>query len=147
MKHNYFGKKLNRDVKERRALFKNLIKSLIEKEKIKTTVTKAFSVKNIIEKMISLAKKNTASANRLLASLVSDKKNIDKVKKDLSLRFSKKTGGFIRIRKVGKRSGDNSEEAVIEWTVIPEVKEKKSAEKIKPEKSLIKEKKPKEEKK
>lgn len=129
MRHQVFGKKLNRDIKERKALFRSLIHALIKHGKIKTTVAKAKAVRSIAEKLVTHAKENTTSAVYKVASFLNRKESIDKLVKDIAPRFKNKLGGYLRIIRVGKRPGDNAEEAILEWSV-KKVEEKKIEQKL-----------------
>jgi len=114
MKKNVFGRKLKRDVNERKALFKNLLTSLVLEERIQTSVAKAKAIKGAADKLVTKAKKGGQVAYRSLEAEV----NHDAVVKlidDLAPRFTGRNGGYTRIIKVGKRIADNSPEAMIEW--------------------------------
>lgn len=137
MRHRCFGRKLNRDVKERKALFRSLVIALIEKDKIRTTLPKAKAIQGLVEKLVTKAKEGTDAATRKLTSFLTKKEVIDKLTGEIMPRFKDKVGGYVRIRKLGKRFGDGTEEALLEWTVAqekkkPEIKAaKKQAEKSK----------------
>lgn len=114
MKKNVFGRKLKRDSNERKALFKNLLTSLVLEERIKTSIAKAKAIKSAADKLITKAKKGGTVAYRALEAEV----NHDAVVKlidDLAPRFAQRAGGYTRIIKVGNRVSDNSPEAIIEW--------------------------------
>ncbi len=137
MRHQVFGRKLNRDVKERKALFKSLLNALITHGKIKTTFAKAKAVQRLAEKLVTHAKENSSSTLRQIASFINSKDSIDKLLKDIAPRFTKRMGGYVRMIKVGKRAGDSTEEVILEWTegekkiavVKKEEKEEKSKKK------------------
>jgi large subunit ribosomal protein L17 len=101
MRHGMANKKLNRTSEHRKALLKNMLNSLIKYEQIKTTLPKAKFLKPQADKIITLGKKDTKSAN--------------KVKKMLSKRYEKRKGGYTRIIKAGFRYGDNAPMAIIEF--------------------------------
>lgn len=117
MRHKNFGRKLNRDVKERKALFRSLIRSLILYGKIKTTIAKGKAIKRIVDKLVMRAKDNSITAARQVASFLTQKELIEKLTKDIAPRFQDRIGGFLRMYRAGKRVGDNTEEVVLEWTV------------------------------
>jgi large subunit ribosomal protein L17 len=108
MRHRHQGKKLNRDSSHRQALFKNLIKSLVAKEEIKTTESKAKVVRKIFEKLITRGKEQSLSARRLIHAFLQDKKAVGKLVDRLSPLFKGRKGGFTRIVRLGQRRGDNA---------------------------------------
>ena len=109
------NKKLNRTSEHRKALLKNMLNSLIKYEQIKTTLPKAKFLKPQADKLITLGKKNTLHNTKMLVSQLQDIKSANKVKKTLSKRYEKRSGGYTRIVKAGYRYGDNSPMAVIEF--------------------------------
>ena len=109
------NKKLNRTSEHRKALLKNMLNSLIKYEQIKTTLPKAKFLKPQADKIITLGKKNTLQTSKLLASKLQDSKSANKVKKTLSKRYEKRSGGYTRIIKAGFRYGDNAPMAIIEF--------------------------------
>ena len=115
MKHGFANKKLNRTSEHRKALLKNMLNSLIKYEQIKTTLPKAKFLKPQADKIITLGKKDDLHTTKMLVSKLQDIKSADKVKKKLSKRYKKRTGGYTRIIKAGFRYGDNAPMAVIEF--------------------------------
>ena len=115
MKHGLANKKLNRTSEHRKALIKNMLNSLIKYEQIKTTLPKAKFLKPQAEKIITLGKKESLQTSKILVSKLQDKKSADKVKKTLSKRYEKRSGGYTRIIKAGFRYGDNAPMAIIEF--------------------------------
>ena len=115
MRHGINGRKLNRTSSHRKALFKNLSNSLILNEQIKTTVFKAKDLRPIIEKIITIGKKDDIHSKRQLFSILRDQKSVTKVCNILSKRFLKRPGGYTRIVKAGYRYGDASPMAIIEF--------------------------------
>ena len=133
MRKQVFGRKFKRDANERKALLKGLMNDLVLKESIKTTEEKAKAIKGQVEKLVTKAKVKGAAAHSLLQPYLSPKA-VEKVLKDLSVRFADRPGGYTRIIKLGNRFSDNARVALIEWV------EKNSAvvaavESAKPEKS------------
>lgn len=123
MKKKVFGRQFKRDTNERKALFKGLMESLVMHESIQTTEEKAKAIKGQVEKLITLAKKRGNEAKRFLqAYLTADA--AEKVIKDLSPRFAKRSGGYTRIIKMGKRFSDDAKMAVIEWVEKKELEVK-----------------------
>ena len=109
------NKKLNRTSEHRKALLKNMLNSLIKYEQIKTTLPKAKFLKPQADKIITLGKKNTLQTTKMLVSQLQDIKTANKVKKTLSKRYEKRSGGYTRIVKAGFRYGDNAPMAIIEF--------------------------------
>ena len=109
------NKKLNRTSEHRKALLKNMLNSLIKYEQIKTTLPKAKSLRPQAEKIITLGKKDSLHNTKNLVSQLQDIKSANKVKKTLSKRYEKRSGGYTRIIKAGFRYGDNAPMAIIEF--------------------------------
>ena len=115
MRHGMANKKLNRNSEHRKALLKNMLNSLIKYEQIKTTLPKAKFLKPQADKIITLGKKDTLHNTKTLISKLQDVMSANKVKKTLSKRYEKRTGGYTRIIKAGFRYGDKAPMAVIEF--------------------------------
>ena len=115
MRHGMANKKLNRTSEHRKALLKNMLNSLIKYEQIKTTLPKAKFLKPQAEKIITLGKKDTLQTTKLLVSKLQSSQSANKVKKTLSKRYEKRSGGYTRIIKAGFRYGDNAPMAIIEF--------------------------------
>ena len=109
------NKKLNRTSEHRKALLKNMLNSLIKYEQIKTTLPKAKFLRPQAEKIITLGKKDSLHNTKILVSQLQDIKSTNKVKKTLSKRYEKRSGGYTRIIKAGFRYGDNAPMAIIEF--------------------------------
>ena len=109
------NKKLNRTSEHRKSLLKNMLISLIKYEQIKTTLPKAKFLRPQAEKIITLGKKDTLHTTKILVSKLQDIKSANKVKKTLSKRYEKRSGGYTRIIKAGFRYGDNAPMAIIEF--------------------------------
>ena len=109
------NKKLNRTSEHRKALLKNMLNSLIKYEQIKTTLPKAKFLKPQADKIITLGKKNNLHNTKILISQLQDTISANKVKKTLSKRYVKRSGGYTRIIKAGFRYGDNAPMAIIEF--------------------------------
>ena len=123
MRHRNAGWKLGRNTSHRRALLRNLVTALMERERITTTVTKAKAMRPWAEKMISLGKAETLHARRQAAAFLQTPASVKKVFDSLSARFSDRTGGYLRITRLGFRKGDGAEMALVEL-VGSELKEK-----------------------
>ena len=129
------NKKLNRTSEHRKALLKNMLNSLIKYEQIKTTLPKAKFLKPQADKIITLGKKNNLHNTKILISQLQDTISANKVKKTLSKRYEKRSGGYTRIIKAGFRYGDNAPMAVIEF--VDRDIEAKKVDKKKTEKSKV----------
>ena len=90
MRHKISNRKLNRTSEHRKALFKNMLNSLIKYEQITTTLPKAKELKPKIDKVITLGKKNNLQSKKSLFSELQSKSSVDKLIKTLSLRYEKK---------------------------------------------------------
>jgi large subunit ribosomal protein L17 len=114
MKHRVAGRRLDRTTEHRTAMFRNMVTSLIEHERITTTTPKAKELKRIADKVITLAKKGGTHARRLAFKDVRDPAALAKLFDTLGPRFMARPGGYTRIIRVANRVGDNAEMAVIE---------------------------------
>src|SRR5882724_5302791 len=139
MKKHVFGRQLKRDANERKALFKNLLTSLVVHERITTTDAKAKAIKGAADKLITKAKKVSSSDNNAYRSLEAyvNHNAVVKLLNDLGPRFVSRQGGYTRIIKVGRRVADNAPQVILEWTekstkvavINPEAKAAKKSEK------------------
>ena len=114
MKHRIGGYKLKRNVSSRRALLRNLVTSVIENERIVTTVPKAKAAKPLVEKMITLAKRDSLHARRQAASFLQTPASVKKLFDKLGTRFGQRDGGYTRVIRLGWRKGDGAEQAMLE---------------------------------
>ena len=135
MRHKFAYRKLNRTSEHRKALFKNMLNSLIKYEQITTTLPKAKELKPQIDKAITLGKKNNLQSKKNLFSELQNKSSVDKLSKALSQRYEKRKGGYSRVIRSGFRYGDNAPMAIIEL-VDRDIQAKKIDIKKKPEKDL-----------
>jgi large subunit ribosomal protein L17 len=119
MKKHVFGRQLKRDANERKALFKNLLTSLIIEERITTTEAKAKAIRSAADKLITKAKKGGPDAYRNLAPDVRYDA-VEKLIKTIAPRFADRQGGYTRIIRVGNRVADNAPQVVMEWVVRAE---------------------------
>lgn len=125
MKKKVFGRKLQRDTNERKALFKGLINDLVLKESIQTTLEKAKAIRSQVEKLITKAKRKGTLSTRLLQPYLSENA-YKKVLEDLAIRFASRPGGYVRIIKLGSRFSDNASMAVIELVEKKEMTQPKT---------------------
>ena len=115
MRHGFARRKLNMTSSHRKAMFRSMACSLLEHEQIKTTLPKAKELRPIVEKLITLAKKGSLHARRMLISRLQNNAVVSKLFDDLGVRFSERNGGYIRIIKAGFRYGDAAPMAIIEF--------------------------------
>ena len=114
MRHGLGYRKLNKTSEHRKALFKNMLNSLIKYEQIVTTLPKAKELKPQIDKVITLGKKSDLSKKKHLFSKLQDQKSVKKVFETFSKRYANRKGGYSRVLKAGFRTGDDAPMAVIE---------------------------------
>ena len=114
MRHRVSGKKLRRNMAHRRALLRNLVTSLLEKERVRTTLAKAKATRPLAEKMITLSKKDTLHTRRQALRFIFKKDIVKKLFDEIGPRFSERPGGYTRIVKLSPRAGDGAEMAMIE---------------------------------
>ena len=114
MRHKFGYRKLNRTSEHRKALFKNMLNSLIKYEQIITTLPKAKELKPKIDKVITLGKRNNLISKKSLFDELQSKLSVDKLSKILSQRYEKRKGGYSRVVRAGYRYGDDAPMAVIE---------------------------------
>jgi large subunit ribosomal protein L17 len=131
MRHNMAHRKLGRTSEHRRALFRNQLRSLIEHERIITTLPKAKELRPIAEKIITLGRQaSSLHARRLVGRMVSDRDMIKRLFTSIGPRFVTRPGGYTRIVKIGPRRGDGAELAILELVdyKLPEAKAKATPE-------------------
>ena len=114
MRHNKAGRRLGRTTSHRTAMFRNMVTSFLQNERITTTDAKAKELRPIAEKMITLGKKGDLNAIRQAASFIRDKKVVTKLFAVIAPRYKEREGGYTRIIKIGQRFGDAAPQSVIE---------------------------------
>jgi large subunit ribosomal protein L17 len=114
MRHRVGGFKLKRDAGARKSLLRGLVTSIIEHERVITTVPKAKAVKPLVERMITLGKRDNLHARRQAASFLETPASVKKLFDTLGARFGQRNGGYARIVRIGPRKGDGAEQAMIE---------------------------------
>ncbi|MDO4772380.1 MAG: 50S ribosomal protein L17 [Bacillota bacterium] len=107
-------RKLSRSSSHRSLMFRNLVISLIEHERIETTVTRAKEARKFADKMISLGKRGDLHARRQAESFLCNKTACKKLFDEIAPRYKERNGGYTRIVKIGPRKGDAAEMAVFE---------------------------------
>jgi large subunit ribosomal protein L17 len=114
MRHKISGRRLKRDGGSRKALLKGLGTSVIEHERVVTTVPKAKAIKPLVDKMITLAKRDTLHTRRQAAAFLETPAAVKKLFDKLGTRFGQREGGYTRVVRLGWRKGDGAEQAIIE---------------------------------
>src|SRR5215210_1862772 len=132
MRHGMKHRKLGRTSSHREALFRNQLQSLVDKEKIVTTLPKAKELRPIAEKVITRGKKGTLHDRRWVQRWVISRDLVKKLFDVIAPRFTERPGGYLRIVKLGPRQGDGAEMAVLELVereeaAAPEPAEEKKA--------------------
>ena len=123
MRHQKKRIKLGRTAEHRKALLANQVCSLIEHQRIKTTLAKAKAVRPLAEKMVTLGKKGTLHARRTALSVLRQGVAVKKLFDELAPRSTSRNGGYTRIVKLGARKSDSALMAFIEWVDAPQVVE------------------------
>ncbi len=132
MRHRKSGRRLGRNSSHRKAMLRNMVTSLIDKEQITTTDARAKELRKLAEKMITLGKKGTLHARRQALEVIREKDVVAKLFDRLAPRYADRPGGYTRIVKLGYRSGDNAPLSMIEFVeeeFTPKQKKKKVEEK------------------
>ena len=115
MRHGFRGRRFNRSVEHRKAMFANMSQALIKHEQITTTLPKAKDLRPVVEKLITLAKRGDLHARRQAIAQIKDVVLVAKLFAVLGPRYKERNGGYLRIMKAGFRFGDNAPLAVIEF--------------------------------
>lgn len=114
MRHRKKGRQLGRQTKHRWALFRNMVTSLLDHERIETTEAKAKEVRGFTDRMITLGKEGTLSARRQALSFLRSKDVVSKLFSDVAGRFTDRPGGYTRMIKTRRRIGDGAELVALE---------------------------------
>ncbi len=114
MRHRLSGRKLNRTSTHRKAMFSNMVVSLLTHEQITTTLPKAKELRRVADKMITLGKRGGLHARRQALSYLADKAAVGKLFGSLAERYKDRPGGYTRVLKTGFRYGDSAPMAIIE---------------------------------
>jgi large subunit ribosomal protein L17 len=141
MRHRKDHRKLSRTREHRKALLRNLTTSLIQHERIETTVAKAKEARRMAERMITFAKRGDLSARRHVARFVHGDDVVRKLFETVAPWYADRNGGYTRIVKIGRRLGDAGETALLELVKSPELKErlrKEAEERARAEKAAAK---------
>ena len=114
MRHLVSGRKLNRTASHRRAMFSNMAVSILDKERITTTLPKAKEVRCVVERLITYGKKGDLHGRRLAARRIGDETVLKKLFDDIAPGYKDREGGYTRIVKIDDRKGDKAPMAIIE---------------------------------
>ncbi|QOX78474.1 50S ribosomal protein L17 [Trichlorobacter lovleyi] len=114
MRHNNSGRRLGRTTSHRIAMFRNMVTSLLNHERIVTTDAKAKEIRSVAEKMITLGKRGDLHAHRQAAAYIREKSVVTKLFSTIAPRYKDRAGGYTRIIKLGQRLGDAASLSVIE---------------------------------
>ncbi len=131
MRHRKSGRKLNRTSSHRSAMFRNMVTSLLEHERIVTTIPKAKEIRRWADAMITLGKRGDLHARRQALAVIRSKGVVHKLFAELGPRYQVRQGGYTRIVKMGFRKGDGAPMCLIELTgaeLKPQPKKKARAE-------------------
>ncbi len=123
MRHRQSGRKLNRNSSHRKAMFSNMAASLLNHEVIKTTLPKARELRRVAEPLITMAKTDSVHKRRLAFARLRDRDVVTKLFTELGPRYKDRPGGYLRILKMGYRTGDKAPMALVELVDRPEVDE------------------------
>ena len=120
MRHRKKGRQLGRQTKHRWALFRSLVTSLLEHERIETTEAKAKEIRGFTDRMITLGKKGTLPARRQALAFIRSKDVVSKLFSDVAVRFKNRPGGYTRMVKTRRRIGDAAKLVAIELVTRPD---------------------------
>jgi large subunit ribosomal protein L17 len=123
MRHRNRGRQLNRNSSHRKAMFRNMVVSLLDHEVIKTTLPKAKELRHFAEPMITLGKVDSVANRRLAFSRMRDKAAVGKLFSEIGPRYQSRPGGYLRIMKAGFRTGDAAPMAYVELVDRPVVED------------------------
>src|SRR5262249_42001314 len=114
MRHLKAGRKLNRNSAHRKALFRNLVTSILDHERVQTTDAKAKALRPFVDHMITLGKRGTLHARRQALAFIRSEDVVKKLFEDVAVRFKERPGGYTRIIKLGVRRGDSAPLSLVE---------------------------------
>jgi len=115
MRHRKTGRRFGRTSSHRKAMFQNMINSVIQHGMIKTTLPKAKDLRRLVEPMITLAKEDTMAKRRLAFARLRNQEIVTKLFNEVGPRFKERQGGYVRILKCGNRRGDCAPMAIVEF--------------------------------
>ncbi len=126
MRHRVAGRKLSRHTQHRELMFRNMLVSLLQHERIKTTLAKGKELQSWADKMVSLGKQGTLHARRRAFALLRDKGIVKKLFDEIAPKFKDREGGYTRVYKLGWRQGDGAPLSLVELVTYAPAEEKKS---------------------
>jgi large subunit ribosomal protein L17 len=127
MRHRVAGRKLSRHTQHRELMFRNMLVSLLQYERIKTTLAKGKELRGWADRIISLGKKGTLHARRRAFALLRDKGIVKKLFDEIAPRFKDREGGYTRVYKLGWRQGDGAPLSLVELVTYAAPEEKKKS--------------------
>ena len=119
MRHRKSGRQLNRNSSHRQAMFRNMAASLFEHEVIRTTLPKAKELRRVAEPLVTLAREDSVANRRLAFARLRDEAIVAKLFNELGPRYQNRPGGYLRILKIGYRTGDKAPMALVELVDRP----------------------------
>lgn len=128
MRHRETGRSLNRNSTHRKMMFRNMAVSLMEHERIRTTLPKAKELRRVAEPLITLAADDSVANRRLAFARLRDGDMVNKLFKELGPRYKKRPGGYLRILKCGVRAGDKAQMAIVELVDRPQAENQEDTE-------------------
>jgi large subunit ribosomal protein L17 len=133
MRHRVAGRKLSRHTQHRELMFRNMLVSLLQYERIKTTLAKGKELRSWADRIISLGKKGTLHARRRAFALLRDKGIVKKLFDEIAPKFKDRQGGYTRVYRLGWRQGDGAPLSLVELVTyaVPEEKKKSTLKKAK----------------
>jgi large subunit ribosomal protein L17 len=120
MRHRKSGRQLNRNSSHRKAMFQNMAVSLLRHEAIRTTLPKAKELRRVAEPFITMAKSDSVHKRRIAFSRLRDREVVSKLFNELGPRYKDRPGGYLRILKMGYRTGDSAPMAYVELVDRPQ---------------------------
>jgi len=127
MRHRVAGRKFSRHTQHRELMFRNMLVSLLEHERIKTTLAKGKELRSWADRMITLGKKGTLHARRRAFALLRDKTIVKKLFDEIAPKFKDRAGGYTRVYKLGWRQGDAAPLSLVELVTFTHPEEKKKS--------------------
>ncbi len=127
MRHRVAGRKLSRHAQHRAWMFRNMLVSLLQHERIRTTLAKGKELRSWADRMITLGKKGTLHARRQAFAWLRDKEAVKKLFDEIAPRLKNREGGYTRIYKMGWRQGDGAPLSLVELATFSHPEEKKKS--------------------
>jgi len=126
MRHGVAGRHFNRTANQRKALLRGLVSSLLQHQRIETTVAKAKAIKGITERLVTFGKKGDLNSKRVVMSYIPNRAVVAKLFSEIAPRFAERNGGYLRIIKTRQRVNDRAPMAIIEFIDYENIKPKTS---------------------